>query len=336
GGTTIVHLQWLINQGHFGPDAHPDMILSITSVSSPFRGTQIVYSLGESVRDAPAIRFFSPGNVAAKVIHLCTYFAPLGMYIPFFGNLLPDLHTESRSLSYREIGLIGLIHQLWKSDWAEGRDATPFDVTFAGSDEREHAGWGDIMNLRGSGTRTWFKSYVAQLTERDPTSTAHTPPASQAWNPLYLTSRLISSFDFTLLRPTPSFVQGCAVVHGTPNGGLLPEEYRANDGIVPVFSQWHPGKCSPRHCIHYASPNTATPVIVPSDTPLHSPLKKDRHPEPGIYHVHSLPSSTHTHHTSVVPFWAGTDCQKTFWVELGHWLRDVEIARWTSPSPEEV
>lgn len=31
GGPTIVKLQSLLKQGHFGPNAHPDMILSINS-----------------------------------------------------------------------------------------------------------------------------------------------------------------------------------------------------------------------------------------------------------------------------------------------------------------
>lgn len=35
----------------------------------------------------------------------------------------------------------------------------------------------------------------------------------------------------------------------------LPEEYFANDGIVPVFSQWHPGACWPGvRCIHHTRP----------------------------------------------------------------------------------
>jgi hypothetical protein len=66
-------MQWLLQQGFFGPDMRPDMLLSVTtghslitstastasadipSVSSPFRGTQLVYTLGERTDGAPAV-----------------------------------------------------------------------------------------------------------------------------------------------------------------------------------------------------------------------------------------------------------------------------------------
>lgn len=35
GGPTIVKLQFLLKQGHFGPHGHPDMILSVNTGRFP-------------------------------------------------------------------------------------------------------------------------------------------------------------------------------------------------------------------------------------------------------------------------------------------------------------
>lgn len=119
-------------------------------VSAPFRGTQLVYTLGERVDAAPAVRPFSVGSALAKWIHLVTFLSP------FLPRIL-DLHAEARSLSYREISFLSLFRQLRKSDWAEGRDATPFDVTFEAADERE-------SNLEGQvHPHTFYRSDTAHM-----------------------------------------------------------------------------------------------------------------------------------------------------------------------------
>jgi hypothetical protein len=66
-----------------------------------------------------------------------------------------DLHTEARGLSYYETTFRSLLKQLCRSDWAEGRDAAPFDVTFEAAEEREALGEG----LSNAGT--FYRSYVA-------------------------------------------------------------------------------------------------------------------------------------------------------------------------------
>lgn len=54
--------------------------------------------------------------------------------------------------------------------------------------------------------------------------------------PLYILSRKMCSYDLTKIRPFPDFVR---VVQ---KGKDRDELYR-NDGVVPVFSQWHPLSC---------------------------------------------------------------------------------------------
>ena len=66
---------------------------------------------------------------------------------------------------------------------------------------------------------------------------------------------MVASFDFLSLRPTPTFLksipscetneerleEGIASLNAA-DGELL-SALRANDGIVPLFSQWHPFDC---------------------------------------------------------------------------------------------
>lgn len=120
------------------------------AVSAPFRGTQLVYLLGEQTDNAPAVRTFSLGSALAKMVHIISYLTP------FLPSIF-DLHTDSRSLSFRETSFVSFLKQLWHSDWAEGRDATPFDVTFQAAEEREAKMEGMVC------PRTFYRSYAATM-----------------------------------------------------------------------------------------------------------------------------------------------------------------------------
>lgn len=68
-----------------------------------------------------------------------------------------DLHTESRGLTCQELTFAAFLSQLRKSDWAESRDALPFDCTFQAAEERElEEGW-------ELGKRTWYRSYATSM-----------------------------------------------------------------------------------------------------------------------------------------------------------------------------
>ncbi|KAK7059211.1 hypothetical protein VNI00_001838 [Paramarasmius palmivorus] len=199
------------------------MILSVNTISSPFRGTQIVFTLGERTDAAPAVRPLSWGSLLAKGVHIVSYLSPI----------LPrvlDLHIDSRSLSLYDITPLELLKQLWRSDWAESRDATPYDVTFEAADEREASDPSSSTNNTHAPSMS-----ISQL----------------AFAPLYVMARAIGSFNFSTLRPAPSFLTPkCPRSAKTdPERAIseeyepLPEEYYANDGVVPLFSQWHPFPC---------------------------------------------------------------------------------------------
>ncbi|KAL5533939.1 hypothetical protein ACEPAG_399 [Sanghuangporus baumii] len=318
GGATIMKLQHLLSIGFFGQDTHPDMLLSVTTVSCPFRGTQIVYALGERTDSAPAVRSFSVGNVLAKAVHVLSYISPL----------LPkalDLHADSRALSYQECSFISFLRHLWQSDWAEGRDATPFDVTFEAADERDANGEGHCN------PNTYYTSYTAFFTNRVSSENGkHSPPLTNIRiPPLYFSARSIGSFDFESLVPQPSFVPDRrtplddfalvkpGVLRRASQVEDLSEHYWANDGVVPVFSQWHPRECAETRCIHHESS--------PASAPLPSPRLR-RHPEkrllePGVWNVYTLED---THHLSILPLWVGSSYQQNFWSDLGDFLNNID------------
>jgi hypothetical protein len=157
-------MQTLIAEGHF-PDAHPDMIASLSTVAAPFRGTSFAYLLGKSYQNSIDTRFFSvrfPFSVTfsflsfiqvdsliTKNVHMLSWLSPL---IPSWAPL-PDWFADARNLSMDDQSIFSLIKQLWKSDWGEGKDVISFDSTFEGSrllDER----W------QNPGPNTYYRSYV--------------------------------------------------------------------------------------------------------------------------------------------------------------------------------
>jgi len=298
GGPTIVKLQHLLKTGLFGSAATPDMILSLTSVSAPFRGTQLVYALGERADAAPAVRTFSIGGALTRVVHVLSYLSPI----------LPpalDLHSESRRLSFRDASITAFWKQLWKSDWAESRDATPFDATFQAADEREANGEG------GPNPSTHYRSYVARLMDAPQ---QRCPIPSFTDYVMTLSSTAMKSFKFQSIYPIPTFLRGNGESPpGIPNSPLLPihgpflgipsKTLIENDGVVPVFSQHHPFECGAAPCTHSSF----------------SERQKS-----GIWFVKYLENANHL---SIAPIWRGSAMQIAFWKDVGNWLQDIDHIR---------
>ncbi|KAI9065880.1 alpha/beta-hydrolase [Trametes sanguinea] len=324
GGPTIIKLQWLLRTGFFGKSYSADMIMSVNTVSSPFRGTQLVYSLGEDTRNAPAVRRFSPGDILTKSVHIAAYLSPI---LP----RILDFHADARSLSFREATVGSFLRQLRKSDWAESRDATPYDATFEAADEREAVGEGFVN------PGTYYRSYCATLSDEDDaeSSTLFSPRAwllkAITW-PLRRSADVVANFDFSTLRPIPAFMATVAaaaraskvrseaviedgVIDVARGGDYLSLSLRANDSVVPLFSQWHPFECRSTRCRHFSHDHN---ILNESEKARYSCP-----PEAGIWYVHHIADA---HHFSIVPFWLGTRSQKAFWLDLGHWLRAIDLA----------
>lgn len=174
GGLTIIKLYDLLEEGFFDEAlglhsndcdlrSASSAFLSITTISSPLRGTPLVYTLGlDPALHTPRLRFLSVGDCIAKYVHLVTWARRLPLVGWPLSTILPDFHADawhfaghsgpvrkddsegdvfvpaasekhmsaaSSSIS-NAFGLAPLLAQLWRSDWAEGTDCAPWDCTF--------------------------------------------------------------------------------------------------------------------------------------------------------------------------------------------------------------
>lgn len=296
GGTTITKMQDLIRKGFFGNEHHPDMMLSVNTISAPFRGTHAVYTLGEKPASPPDIRFFSVGSLIAMIVHFCLFFAPIFSEDPW------DLLSEARSYSCKDISILQFLKHVWKSGWAESEDIAPYDVTYQSVVARENNGEG-IVN-KG----TYYTSYATDMTVPDhESSSGFTPSVSHILNiPLFILSRAMCSYDLTKVHPFPEFV------HAIQKGKDRDELYK-NDGVVPVFSQWHPLSCQETKCVHHRALTYTSRSVTDGMVT-------------GVWNVFTIEGATHA---SIVPRWTGSELQVTFFRGLGERLRFME-GKWAA------
>ncbi|PWN45705.1 hypothetical protein IE81DRAFT_363937 [Ceraceosorus guamensis] len=352
GGVTILKLRQLLLTGFFDQQLGiitplgtlsqaAGLIRSITTVSSPLRGTPLVYLLGEQPTASPQVRFLSFGDVLAKSVHVAVWLrahsASIRKLLPdpqadawhFAGankkereddieNASPEQGTSasSHAWSFRSLwGLPTLAQQLWKSDWAEGRDCAPWDCTLAerARCEQREVGWllashQSTQDLASQLPDCWFRSYAAYMTEpypsssdpsgaprHRPTSVFNTSLSAAIFN---ITSKQIGAFDYHNARPSRLFGKshvpsrsGLDAESGSTRGSTSQEgaekdeqgsalrveasearycadtptnpahrmdeeeeeDWYANDGVVPLASQYHPGMCGANTCAHYQS-----------------------------------------------------------------------------------
>lgn len=325
GGPTILKLQQLLRQGFFDEALGirrstdeadgdqwraEDLILSVTSVSSPFRGTPLVYSLGSEPLPYPKVRMFSFGDMLSKFIHIAAF-----LDLPFF-----DAHADAWHFSAKRrkavkrtqlpggataaeksreadteaalerlgdneevaSGVRALLRQLWRSDWAGGRDCAPWDCTFAERDnDRSEDGWGLDQNPCRRRGKTWYRSYAGGMTVPErPTSVSsssmtedigpsfHRPETYWSLSPLTLTAHLIGHFDYSRLQPRPSFLPELPPIGDDAKDekdpravmlGSLSSAWWENDGVVPLASQFHPFDCHSDRCRHFTSMPASLP-----------------------------------------------------------------------------
>jgi hypothetical protein len=147
----------------------------------------------------------------------------------------------------------------------------------------------------------------------------------------------MKTFDFSRLRPIPSFLRSdslskslesqTAVEAGLwsePDNQSLDTEHTQNDGIVPIFSQYHPLPC--RYQKHYARIIHHIDFFYSSTCCKHLESNTvvnftDLELKPNTWYVNQVDAATHI---TLVPFWVGSERQRAFWTNMGKWLKAVE------------
>ena len=207
----------------------------------------------------------------------------------------------------------------------------------------------------------------------------HIPSFSRIFTaaPMWVTSYVMGGFDFHKIKPMPKFLANCLAERSEEeceddisDGGsvvfedsdMLPaselpfdhrssaddaskyqlpsDGYFANDGVVPLVSQFHPGDCEyVLPVFSFFSSLLSLNVILCTDSESscihHVPLKGTARlprshlqaksiPKPGIWNVVTVEDA---HHLSLMPLWMGSRRQCSFWYGLGEWLEEVDAAR---------
>lgn len=94
-------------------------------------------------------------------------------------------------------------------------------------------------------TQTWYPLHIRALNHQFLTQTVPDRRSKSGFKPsrshfislpLFILSRVMCSYDLNRIRPFPDFLRPI-------QKGKDRDELFKNDGVVPVFSQWHPLSC---------------------------------------------------------------------------------------------
>ncbi|RIA99261.1 Alpha/Beta hydrolase protein [Glomus cerebriforme] len=262
GGVTIWKLQQLLANDTFPLclEPHPDMIRSLTAVSSPFKGSQSVYLLGATTDPSGTVRPFSFGAWLGRFVHIYEY-----LDIKWLKSLAYDFNVDHWNLSFRKnwtsllpwninqtatifieeseeliqetanslCSTYGLLQCLCKSPWLNSVDNGPYDMTIHSMEE--------VNSTSKTFKNTFYRTYVTSITYEDPITKYHQPKFSFSLPiPIYFLSKHTGSFNFP---------------ENTPNPPISRDEmykWYENDGLCPKYSQTHPHhECSLDICKHH-------------------------------------------------------------------------------------
>ncbi|CAG8816356.1 30033_t:CDS:2, partial [Racocetra persica] len=178
GGVTIWKLQQLLASDLFPAyhEPHPDMVRSLTAISSPFKGSHAVCIVGRCTEDVRSIRPISFGALIGRMIHIHEYFD-----IKWIKKLTYDFNCDQWNLSFKKnfqsmwdeyFGdkyisgdsecqnsekekTYGLLQFLFKSPWMYCEDNATYDLTI-------HA-MNDLNNKCRTFENTFYRTYAASI-----------------------------------------------------------------------------------------------------------------------------------------------------------------------------
>ncbi len=287
GGSTIWYLQQMLADpdNPFPEPTHPNMVKSLTSVSTPFRGTPLASIVGQLDTPLGGQKRFSIGWMMAITLHL---FASA----PWLAQEIYDFGADQWLVSHA----------------AENPDDIEVDPNdTAGQDMsakmKLFGGFYSLFQGKTPGFSSDSAGYCMLLSSMEKTN-ADTELCSETYYRSYTTE-----CDPTTLVAPLSWIT--LAVANFEHAGSLDPEWQANDVLIPVKSQQHPKDCHQTTCLH-----------LPFDADMRV---EEPPPIPGVWHVKHYFDTTHFGLVSYLwkmPILSGRT--KRFWIEFGDWLRRVD------------
>ncbi|CAG8531123.1 13655_t:CDS:2 [Ambispora gerdemannii] len=288
GGLTIWKIQQLLNSNFFPAqhNPHPDMILSLTTLSTPFKGSPALYNLGQQPDTTGLVVPYSFGYWLAMFVQAYDYVDIKWLKKNVFDFQLDHWKYLSTTNSSNEKGF----SLLKGSSMFKGRDHGPYDLSVHGMKE---------LNAKSrTFPNTFYRTYVASMTSLDEKTGFHKPKFTMIL-PLYYLSKLIGSFRF----PED------AIDIPIKNDEL--SQWFENDGLCPVISQYHPERCSPTYCTHHQG--------LPE---VNNNANISQFCRPGVWDVWMIPGTTT--HLGVVPVLKLTKKQEQFFMGVKEYLNVLD------------
>ncbi|ORY04175.1 alpha/beta-hydrolase [Basidiobolus meristosporus CBS 931.73] len=214
GGNTAWYLQQFLHQKEFEGHQNTcaDWVQSLTTISSPLRGTTITHTIGRYEDEIGGVRALSLGSLMYRAILLYEWLDITWLKEHVFNfNLDHWPFTPNKGMSWMEL----VRHLLVGCDWAEGVDNAPYDLTIQRMES--------INKTAKTFESTYYRSFAASMTFRPSWCSYHIPKLC-ANAALMVSSAVIGRFSFN-------------------HSDMNMMGWRENDGVCPLISQVHPGEC---------------------------------------------------------------------------------------------
>ncbi|KAI9295673.1 alpha/beta-hydrolase [Neoconidiobolus thromboides FSU 785] len=212
GGLTCVRFQRMLADCYFDTATSENWIKSVTTFSTPHRGSTLPYTIGASEINPIDVNPFSVGAFLYRFAYIISWFG--------FQNI--DLQLDHWEL-YKYPFWQFLYNLIFRFQFDKGFDNAASDLTLSFCENYNQKYSKEFKS-------TYYRSYSASMSYK----------VNQYYYPILNWSRPFRTILFSMILGTYSFKAKDKV----------DEEWRDNDGVIPVISQYHPKSCKDQNCIH--------------------------------------------------------------------------------------
>eukprot|EP01134_Creolimax_fragrantissima_P008297 CFRG8297T1 len=316
GGPTARVLQQYLHDKRFEgyPHTSADWVRSITTISSPNNGTTAAHSIGGMViGETGKTRPMSPGWIVTKVLHAYDWvdvsWLKKHVYDPHLGHWGRQRSQATSALHSLRV----LVSTLWESPLvAHHGDNAGDDLSPAGMTK-----WNEMLTK--AFPCTYYFSFTAQSTAKPWWSNIHLPSCVSI---LFASAAIMGTKEYDSEEYTTMYKH--VDVGSQEKLSALSKAMRANDGLVNVASQGHPGLCfSHAHWRNEHSEHLNTLVTEEKYSDgstcihrhaLHQHIEEEGGVmRPGLWYVSDLVNHDHT---SIVSMPTCSKTQSSFFREL--------------------